>query len=234
MSDFLFNYKRRQWKFGFINIHLYHVPVALQCDWMNTLCDSDKAKGLTWQKWENRLKKLCPVQFWFRQTVIGDWFDFKNNFRSLRDWWYKNVKCRLHPFNVIKIRSLPRTWTDESEVLLHANFEILTKFVECNTDQLKTDDDSYIPSCPEEKEMLESQKKHTREIIYLYEWWAARDIRQKDHDDRLDRIWKQHKVEKTLSGKDWSEQHGRYENDFDNEIEDHLIRLMKIRNFLWS
>lgn len=233
MNNFATNYIRRQWKFGFINIHLYHVPIALQCDLMNDFCSVGKARGLTWQKWERRLKSVCPIQFWFRETVIGDWFDFRNNFRNQRDWWYRNIKCRLNPFNVVKIRSLPRTWTDESEVLLHANFEILTQFVEANREQL-TADESYVPSCPEEMELLKSQRRHNEEIFYLYEWWKNREVRQKKLDEMQDRIWREYKVEKKLSGKDWSEYHSMYEEDFSKEIEDHLIRLIKIREFLWT
>jgi hypothetical protein len=44
--------------------------------------------------------------------------------------FYYTLKAWVSPYNVIKIQTLKKTWTDRSEVLLHGAFQVLVDFVE--------------------------------------------------------------------------------------------------------
>lgn len=49
--------------------------------------------------------------------------------RIIHDIWYK-IKCKFfHPYNVVKIESLPCTWSDRDTILAHAMMQILKDFV---------------------------------------------------------------------------------------------------------
>ena len=43
---------------------------------------------------------------------------------------YYEVRAFFFPYNIVKIKNLPRTWCDRDEVMLHAMFQILVDFVE--------------------------------------------------------------------------------------------------------
>jgi hypothetical protein len=83
--------------------------------------------------------------------------------------WYL-LKCWFwHPYNVIKVRSLPPTWMDRDEVLLHANFQILCDYIEREKPFEHFDtEDSY-------------SKDDWNEIRRLYKWWTV------DRPARLER-----------------------------------------------
>lgn len=45
------------------------------------------------------------------------------------DLWYR-FKCKFfHPYNVVKIKTLPCTWSDRDHILVHSCFQILEDFV---------------------------------------------------------------------------------------------------------
>jgi len=49
--------------------------------------------------------------------------------RRFHDLWYW-IKCRLwYKYNVLKIKTLPPTWNDRDNILVHAMFQILEDFV---------------------------------------------------------------------------------------------------------
>jgi len=210
--------KRRQWKFGPFNIHLYRSPDALG----SSMFPHPEGKyQLTWEIWENRLKKLCPIQFWFRHEFLGNWCDFDRNiYRPMRYWWIDNVKCRIWPHNVLKIRTLKRTYTDEREKLLHANFEILSQYMDNNPGNHI---DGYDPAI--DSLWIE----HWKEAEYLYDWWQKRDAREEEHDKNLEDLDKVYGTK----GKEWCDKYVAMENDFHKDVEDHLIRLIKIRLGMW-
>lgn len=49
--------------------------------------------------------------------------------RVMKDLKYE-IRGFFKPYNVIKIKNLPRTWTDRDDVLFHAMFQIFNDYIE--------------------------------------------------------------------------------------------------------
>ena len=63
---------------------------------------------------------------WARK-IVGRLID--NAQYYTRRVWYP-IRCWLRPYNVVRIKTLPGGWTDRTEILLHASFQVLVDFVE--------------------------------------------------------------------------------------------------------
>jgi hypothetical protein len=124
-------------------------------------------------------------------------------------FWYK--------WNRIHIKTLDEQWHDRDEVLVHAMFQILVDFVEQESDS--TEDDE---AC--------------NEIKALYDWWTkVRPARQ----DPLSNYAGDLSPESLILGNDpkWeaaSKEHSAFEDACEKEDEAMMIRLVKIRGYLWS
>lgn len=87
---------------------------------------------------------------------------WKNHWRRrVHERWY-GFKCRwLKKYNRLHIRTLPPTWTDRSDMLPHAMFQILTDFI-----------DKEKPF-----EYFDTEDKYHRnewqELKGLYDWWHS-------------------------------------------------------------
>jgi len=146
---------------------------------------------------------------------------------------YYYCKCRIfHPYNVVKVKTLPPTWVDRDLLLLHASFAIFCDVVEKEdilNDKLYDHSEQIAKMKEEEWEDKEDQEKairqfedrheqdqkYEKELRYLYNWWTvARPERQK-----------------RLSGLDYSLE--KEEEAYEEDTE-HLIRLIKIRGGLWT
>lgn len=219
---FRFTFKRNKWKFGPFRFHLYRVPVSLASKWFEDNMASNygekKPYKVTWEKWKSKIKKVCPIQFWFRHDLLGYTFDFERNiFDPIRYWWITEVKDRINPYNVLKIRTMKRTYSDDREKLIHANFEILSQFVEAYPqDMVNYNSDEYWSN-------------FWKEAMELYVWWITKEKREKVYQKRLDDIY-----ETRNTDKEWAIKFGDVEEEMENDIDDHLIRLIKIRRGMWT
>lgn len=74
--------------------------------------------------------------------------------------WYQ-LKCRFwKKYTTYKPRYLPHTWIDKDNILIHMNFEILSRFVE----------DELIPG-PVDWDADEEHRQAKAKMLELYEWW---------------------------------------------------------------
>lgn len=92
----------------------------------------------------------------------------------------------MKPSNILHINTLSEEWCDKDGVLLHACFQLLTDFVEQETEFIpEFGNDSYTDWESDEK--LRYAKK---EMLELYHWWKA--YQQQEHglptweDDELE------------------------------------------------
>lgn len=147
-------------------------------------------------------------------------YHFGKRFSRIRDFFYW-LKCKLfHPYNVVKITTLPPTWTDRPEVMLHANFQILVDYVE-----------GEEPFKVLNWDWCEEKKRSPRaEIESLYNWWKFE--RQKKIDSIAERFSVEYQARglTNLAQSLLDEETAIYEK----EDEENLIRLMKIRRILWT
>jgi hypothetical protein len=210
------NAKRR--KFG--PFHLYKKPYALGASLDDLLGRVSVKKPyafgeyqVTWGEWKRKIKKLCPIQYWAREELP---FYFTSFSRRLSWKWYE-LKCWFSPYNIIRINTLPKTWSDESELLVHGMFAILEKFMAQNPSNIV--DYSSEPYRTAWKELNE-----------VWDWWKERDERglaisqaQALADSRRNTVG-YHEMYKELI---------ELENRFLQEEEEMLIKLIKNRHHLW-
>jgi len=197
----------------FAGIHLYRLPRGLASTQFLVTATDGKYR-LTWDEWENRISKLCPFQHWFREEF---YYNCKFSFRRLKDRWYK-VKCFFSPYNVLHLHKLPKTWSDEAEMLPHAIFAVVERFMSENP-AVTVD----YPGSGEEHE------KFWSEINKAWQWWLDAPKRQAQLDAA------------------WELIHGRYYGTYEvkykevNELEEKLEKeetemcmlVVKWRKYMW-
>ena len=142
----------------------------------------------------------------FKQSIQ---YDYESNgilgvvlpniiYRNLRRAKYK-IKNFFFPHNVVKVKTLPKSWTETDELIIHANFQILTDYVVKQWEGGKsvcfgklfdlTEYKKNIEDHPEDewrKQELESivrQNKDTQEIWDLYNWWTKERPKRVDPDE---------------------------------------------------
>jgi hypothetical protein len=141
--------------------------------------------------------------------------------------------------NRLKITTLDRGWHDKDEVLLHAAFQLLADFVEKERPEKIVDWD-----------FDDQHKVAWAEITGLYKWWKkTRPKRRSPLDDKKLK-WPPFKFKK-IPGSDLSrlvtpnkkkyaayyqvlEEHARLENEWYEEDQRNLHRLIDVRGFLWT
>jgi len=155
-------------------------------------------------------------------------------------WIRTHTKDRYHVLNLKEAGPENKEgyrwgWIDRSEMLSLATFLVLRKFVEeerplnCSEriKELEEEGDEYgeLPT-------LREQQKDYEEIMSLYNWWVKDRFEEyKVFEDKLEEAYKKYKETSDDKDRDvW----------FDAEAakakreEEMLIRLVKIRNHLWT
>ena len=146
---------------------------------------------------------------------------------------------------ILKISSLEKGWANRDDLLLHASFQILIDFVERER--------------PFEIVDWKQDQKHSeaaKEIRYLYRWWAKLRPNRHDPMDDLKENERPSSEEqlkpvydndgKTIIHYELTNQSEKYpkyyamlekswrlEKKWQDEDQANLIRLIKIRRFLW-
>lgn len=176
-------------------------------------------------------------------------------------WWFKQRFCKPHllwhdlwwgflhrtfkRFNKVELKSLKPGYYDVDHRLLHACFNLLADFVEKEKpfEHINWDHD-------------ETHQHAAREIKSLYNWWkesylCRRGIMEDFPDHLMPKPFEDWKKspdggssygpeERESSEKKWPEYHlalresWAQEERWDKEEEENLIRLMKIRGYLWT
>lgn len=146
--------------------------------------------------------------------------------RRISDAWYY-INCKLfHPHNVIKISTLPPTWVDRDEAMLHACFQILKDFIEVE-EPFKIIDFDYD----------ERHRHFASELRALYGWWINvrpnRVLPDFDFDENLE-------FEEMMSlmpqppYREISNERHKLEDEWHQEDNQMLSRLIACREFLWT
>jgi len=156
---------------------------------------------------------------------------------GIRIKWYDlildpihSIKCHLfHPYNKIEIKTLPVTWNDRDEVLLHGMFQVLCDFVEkenglahyrfdFSEDIIQSSGDLKESFIREQEESIESEK----ELNALYTYWT------------IDRPEMERSIDMGIKGCCSLEQIEELWDKLDDKDEEMMIRLIKIRKELWT
>jgi hypothetical protein len=215
--------KRIKFKFLFINFHLYREPESFRF-YIEEFQQGLKAKnvddistkyvGMTWHKWYKRINTVCPLQYKLR-TFISTIKDIPTRIRRR----YRKIKHDVfNPSNVLKINTLNRSYSDEREQMLHAVFQLVVNYVESNPELLI----NYNSD--------ETTKAWWKECKTIYRWWKKFNKFEKKFEKRHHLNYNvNYKKNPTV----YMEECIKIDTEYENEIEEMLIRAIKIRKGLW-
>lgn len=153
--------------------------------------------------------------------------------------WYR-VKCRLWKrYSVVKPRYLPYTWCDKDYIMAHAMFELLSKFIE---DECSPGHIQWYGEYPHMVEVNGEQVNVRDEMQALYDWWHKQY--NKAYQEEKDAIYAESTDEPLCDENgmfcmsDYNRGvYGRasqLEQDYEKQLDDNLIRLLKIRRYMWT
>jgi pyruvate formate-lyase activating enzyme-like uncharacterized protein len=135
---------------------------------------------------------LKPSTFYFLSNKSANLIGYIDN-------RYTKTVFSMKKGNRLKIKTLPKGWSDNDSMMLHACFKLLKKFIE-NEKPFKHLEWNYDDEHRSVKE----------ELKFLYDWWKKRKKLKESHQMMNNRLHPQ--------------------NIEDTEM---LLRLIKIRTFLW-
>lgn len=164
-----------------------------------------------------------------RWTKFGWWWSRTWNRFAHEPWYW--LKCRLwHQYNVVRIKTLPPTWMDRDEVLLHAAFQIFCDFVEREkpTEFEKTWQEYYDlyfgdGDFPGAAEHAKQRADDAQVLKDLYRWWTVDRPARKDPFDLPEGYSKEE-----LNAA------GEAEEAMHKEDEEMLVKLCRFRRHLWT
>lgn len=189
-----------------------------------------------WKAWRKMAKKKYPIIYWLKEelpykTWKPVWWRIEHAY-----WW---VQHRINPsrrYHVVKPRTLEPGYHDECHLILHASMHILVEFVEHQKTHEIVD--------------WEATTEHShawKEMNAIHDWWIAHQTREdrlppyperpKDEDgidDILSICDMARDSEEYIAWKKVADLHQEMEAQWDNEEEEMLIRLAKIRLYMWD
>lgn len=168
---------------------------------------------LTWEEWESKINKICPIQFFIRETIPNFFIMSKYDVRNI---CYK-IKCLFKPYNVLKIRTLPKTYCDEDCLLTHAMFAVLERFMKQNPQEIV--DYSWN----------DEHKEFWQEINIVWNWWNNRDKREREMSEAYELATL---PERRFSNDKYKEVE-ELEKRFHEEEKYALQTIIKYKDFLW-
>ena len=185
------------------------------------------AKAETWDEFHAQQKEKYPIRYFIYYTMA---IKIRRIHNTIRYKWY-DIRCAVWDrYNVIKVDTLPPTWQDTDEKLLHVCFQLLVDYVEKEKcfDRIDWDYD-------------EDHKKIGDEIRELYHWWKevyphleeTLPPFPKTPEDRLS-ILNNPKTDEAKAFIKVAEQREKMREQFYEQENEMLGRLIKIRNCLWT
>jgi hypothetical protein len=168
-------------------------------------------------------------------TKFTEWLYYSVWKFGIQDRYYK-IRNRLFKKYYLIDTKLPRdSWLDSDSKILYGMMNILVDYVE------KEDALNFI-----NWDATEDHKKVKEEIVAIKSWWENYENRQKEIEQALD-DWYEERIggenddpikciNKTPTKKEINlhEHLNSLEKKLNEEEEEMLIRLIKIRNYLWT
>ena len=207
---------------------------------------TDKPKALPiddWDAWNEETKKKSPFRYWASEVFLDFFQDLINLPLDIIYTIRIYVKNRwIDKIQYLKTGLEPGVYYDLDHRILHGLFNELVDFVEIEYAQLSISDSKkeykFVKGrCAEagldhldwasnlmHKNQLTNQAISAIEVLKLYKWWKNRDKRENPYD-----LYDEEK-----DGEFYYKIIDNIEQDYEQEDTDMLIRLIKIRDSLWT
>jgi len=197
----------------FAKFRLLKMPEALPMRCLG----STKPGEYTWEDWREEMQRKYPVRYFLQETLTA-WLRYHIAGRLKRVYWWVRYRTfsRYHVLDVSdRANGYHRGYIDPRELLVYANFKVLTDFVEKEMGGNLPDDSD-----------MENWDAAYKEMRELYQWWTIdRPAAWKEYNEyEIPRPWTKDDLNS------WDE----WENRLDEKDDEMIKRLVDIRGFLWS
>jgi len=179
-----------------------------------------------WTKFDNEQKAKYPIRWFFFDTIPDE---FDTYWRMINRWVWA-IRHRYQPkhkYHIVRTSLKPGYWDPTSQIL-YATMDTVKEFVDETKDTVAWDSD------PPHAETW-------AELQIVYNWW----VNEYPHREEKLPEFPEIDHEKLFGDDDYREDqeyiewnkiakiHNQAEIDWAREEEEMLIRVMKVRNFLW-
>jgi len=188
------------------------------------------------------------IQQFLRIYMVDFWYLFKAKWHTFTYYLYRKEFYRYQLYKRFHKHPYYGCW-ELTEQILDYSFEILCEFYEEN--KLKDIPRWNIDEADEhEKQFLIATNRRDDEIEWLYNWYMVEKPEREEQLAYLLDVWSEHHVSWWLKidgeyFRYWASPNNKYadylfnllqkeEEKFDEEQENALIRLVKVRKFLWK
>ncbi len=196
----------------------------------------------TWEDYEEKLKEMYPVRYWFAYTA-RNFLRYKiwiKGTKPFKDAWYW-LKCHTlkeYKFHLIDIRDKDYDfgYRDTDERIMRACFSLLTHYIEEENPYCPTEDDIAANEDECFRQLDQGQHDRHLEAKTLYDWWHVGRFEEAAERKRLLDSWYElfEKNRKSPETKAARALYNVAEEAEHTREEEMLIRLMKIRKSLWT
>ncbi len=194
---------------------------------------------------ENETKTVEHKEFTDKEIVIVE------NDKYIVSWWHDNVRCLWGVSKIFDIYYYLKTrfikkyylidtkfkrdcWMDSDTKILYGMMSILVDFVEKEKPLERVDWDTEI-----------EHQNAKNEFMTIYEWWKNYPNREKEIDNALSKWYNESipercknilnlDIKNTTLSKQLMDHLNILEEQLANEEQEMLIRLIKIRKYLWT
>jgi hypothetical protein len=207
---------------------------------------SPETTGFTWEDYYKYCKSKWPIKYWLIRSLpyfikYNVWFKIKNPINKL--YWY--LRYNFVPgskYHMLDLRqpkpkdgsySYRYGYLEPAEQLLYGMFAALNNYMKDNADTDTAITSSYSAEEIENDLSLKSQLAAFAEIKLIHKYWNVdREEERKIIDKMQDELYAARKA-----GKPINYDHkiiNKLEEDILSKEEEMMIRLIKVRNYLWG
>lgn len=170
-----------------------------------------------WEDWHEETKAKCPVRYWLQETVPTF---FRRKWFKISNVWYWIRTHTYNRYHILDLRSNTSYqyrwgWIDSDSKMMLACFNLLKEYIEKEK--------------PFEIIDWSDNPEIEKEIKDLYNWWMiGREHERKEYDT----FWDKRDFKETTEEE--RDAHWKAEDELDKKDDEMLLRLIKIRNYLWT
>lgn len=223
---------------------LFHLPGPKELGWskhdaLGSSRFTPDQEGPTWEDWEALMRKDYAFAYFMTHTLPEFFGPLKWWLRHKKEWLQAHLypsKYDFYKISLVGVDPLNPTkygYMDPCETLRLSVWYSLVRYVEkCKTE------DPLLHWTAEEIEadpILKDQKKAYDEIIELYNWWK---VGQVEEEAKGKAFYAAMDLARTSGDKEKVEEFKKLWRDSyksaDEKQEEMLLRVVKLRNYLWN
>jgi hypothetical protein len=206
-------------------------------------CDSS---AYTWDDWRTEVKSSYPIRYWLLEQLPTYFWAPK---RHIKDaiYWFKCHFIPSHRYHILDLRQ-PKLknnkpnpeyynygWCDSDKQILYALFNILNNFMNNEFSNFYIPPEDEIEKNENDMGGLSSdQREAGLEMLALHKWWNEdRPRKLEDAENTLD-AWHEARMKNRPDQEIWWKKLNEIEAYNAAQEEEMILRLIKIRKWLWT